>query len=87
MDSVTGNPQLVVKGNRPLLLDHLQKLWLIKSGSIAIFAVERNDGVLEGRRRYLFSLGVGEALFGMGANAQDEPYTCLLYTSPSPRDS
>ncbi|WP_438941522.1 NHLP bacteriocin export ABC transporter permease/ATPase subunit [Moorena bouillonii] len=77
MDSVTGNPQLVVKGNRPLLLDELKKLWLIKSGSIAIFAVERNDGVLEGRRRYLFSLGVGEALFGMGANAQDKPYTML----------
>ncbi|NEO48978.1 MAG: ATP-binding cassette domain-containing protein, partial [Moorea sp. SIO4A3] len=77
MDSVTGNPQLVVKGNRPLVLDDLQKLWLIKSGSIAIFAVERNDGVLEGRRRYLFSLGVGEALFGMGANAQDKPYTMV----------
>nr|WP_229415143.1 NHLP bacteriocin export ABC transporter permease/ATPase subunit [Moorena bouillonii] len=77
VDSVTGNPQLVVKGNRPLLLDELKKLWLIKSGSIAIFAVERNDGVLEGRRRYLFSLGVGEALFGMGANAQDKPYTML----------
>ncbi|WP_293113873.1 NHLP bacteriocin export ABC transporter permease/ATPase subunit [Moorena sp. SIO4G3] len=77
MDSVTGNPQLVVKGNRPLLLDELKKLWLIKSGSIAIFAVERNDGVLEGRRRYLFSLGVGEALFGMGANAQDKPYSIL----------
>ncbi|NEO13312.1 MAG: NHLP bacteriocin export ABC transporter permease/ATPase subunit [Moorea sp. SIO3F7] len=44
---------------------------------MAIFAVERNDGVLEGRRRYLFSLGVGEALFGMGANAQDKPYTML----------
>lgn len=77
MDSVTGNPQLVVKGNRPLLLDELKKIWLIKSGSIAIFAVDRNDGVLEGRHRYLFSLGVGEALFGMGANAQDKPYTML----------
>ncbi|NEO70791.1 MAG: NHLP bacteriocin export ABC transporter permease/ATPase subunit [Moorea sp. SIO3H5] len=44
---------------------------------MAIFAVDRNDGVLEGRRRYLFSLGVGEALFGMGANAQDKPYTML----------
>ncbi len=77
MDSVTGNPQLVVKGNRPVLLDELKKIWLIKSGSIAIFAVERNDGVLETRRRYLFSLGVGEALFGMGANAQDKPYTML----------
>ncbi|NEP49291.1 MAG: NHLP bacteriocin export ABC transporter permease/ATPase subunit [Moorea sp. SIO3C2] len=44
---------------------------------MAIFAVDRNDGVLEGRRRYLFSLGVGEALFGIGANAQDKPYTML----------
>ena len=67
--------QFVVKGNQPLLLDDPQKVWLIESGSIALFAVKIKDGIPDGARRYLFSLEAGEALFGMSANR--ETYSLL----------
>ena len=76
--------QLVIKikGNQPLLLDDPQKVWLIESGSIALFAVKIKGGIPDGSRRYLFSLETGEALFGMAANLELEghPYS-LLATS------
>ena len=62
--------QLIIKGNQPLLLDEPQKVWLIESGSIALFAVKIKDGVPDGSRRYLFSLEAEEALFGMAANPE-----------------
>lgn len=52
-----------VKGNEPLLLDDPQTVWLVKSGTIALFATQ-NDREAQGNRRYLFSVGTGEALFG-----------------------
>ncbi len=67
--------QLVIKGNQPLLLDDPQKVWLIESGSIALFAVKIKDGIPDGARRYLFSLEAGEVLFGMSANR--ETYSLL----------
>ncbi|MDJ0596158.1 MAG: NHLP bacteriocin export ABC transporter permease/ATPase subunit [Pleurocapsa sp. MO_226.B13] len=74
--------QLIIKGNQPLLLDDPQKVWLIESGSIALFAVKIKDGIPDGFRHYLFSLETGEALFGMAANLELEghPYS-LLATS------
>ena len=74
--------QLIIKGNQPLLLNDPQKVWLIESGSIALFAVKIKDGIPDGSRRYLFSLETGEALFGMAANLELEghPYS-LLATS------
>ncbi len=56
--------QLVIKGNQSLLLDDPQKVWLIESGSIELFAVKTKDSVPDSRRRYLFNLETGEALFG-----------------------
>jgi hypothetical protein len=45
-----------VKGNEPILLDDPQKVWLVQSGSMALFAVTVKDSVIEGTRRYLFSI-------------------------------
>jgi hypothetical protein len=59
---------LRVKGNEPLLLDDSKTVWVIDSGSMALFAVRVKDGVLEGTRHYLFSTRVGEALFGVAPN-------------------
>lgn len=53
-----------VTGNEPILLDDPQKVWVIQSGLIALFAVTVEDGVIEGTRRYLCSCSTGEALFG-----------------------
>jgi NHLM bacteriocin system ABC transporter ATP-binding protein len=53
-----------VNGSEPILLDDLNKIWIIQRGSIALFAVRIEDGVATGNRRYLCSLNQGEALFG-----------------------
>lgn len=53
-----------VKGNKPLLLDDPQKVWLVKSGTLALFATKVIDQEAQGNRRYLFSVSAGEALFG-----------------------
>ncbi|MFN6565495.1 MAG: NHLP bacteriocin export ABC transporter permease/ATPase subunit [Nostoc sp. ChiSLP01] len=47
-----------LKGNEPILLDDPQVVWVVQSGSVAVFAVN------EGTRRYLFSCDSKEALFG-----------------------
>jgi NHLM bacteriocin system ABC transporter ATP-binding protein len=52
-----------VKGNEPLLLDDPQTVWLVKSGTIALFATQIEPEA-QGNRRYLFSVGTGEALLG-----------------------
>ncbi|MHC5729345.1 MAG: NHLP bacteriocin export ABC transporter permease/ATPase subunit, partial [Nostoc sp.] len=56
--------QYRVNGNEPILLDDPQTVWLIQSGSVALFAVTVKDGVIEGTRRYLFGSDSQEALFG-----------------------
>jgi ATP-binding cassette subfamily C protein len=56
----------VFKGNQPILLDDPQTVWVVQSGSIALFAVTVNNSLTEGTRRYLFSNYPGEALFGGG---------------------
>jgi NHLM bacteriocin system ABC transporter ATP-binding protein len=52
-----------IKGNKPLLLDDPQAVWLVQSGSMALFAVSVEYGTPEGARHYLFSTEPGEALF------------------------
>ena len=58
-----------VKANEPILLNDPQSIWVVQSGSIAIFAVTVNQGVIEGTRRYLSSCDLQEAIFGSFARA------------------
>ena len=51
-------------GNEPLLLDDRQNIWIIKTGTIALFAAKVKDSLVSGDRQYLFDVGAGEALFG-----------------------
>jgi len=60
-----------INGNQPFLLDDPQTVWLVQSGSVALFAVKVNQGVIEGIRRYLFSCDSGAALFGTGGGCTD----------------
>ncbi|RUT08787.1 NHLP family bacteriocin export ABC transporter permease/ATPase subunit [Dulcicalothrix desertica PCC 7102] len=53
-----------LKGNEPILLNDPQALWQIQSGSISLFVVTVDNGIIQGNRRYLFSCNPGEALFG-----------------------
>ncbi|MHC5771717.1 MAG: NHLP bacteriocin export ABC transporter permease/ATPase subunit [Nostoc sp.] len=59
----------IINGNEPILLNDPSRVWVVQSGSLALFAVTLKDGVIEGTRRYLCSINEGEALFGT-ANQQ-----------------
>ncbi|MCC5645527.1 NHLP bacteriocin export ABC transporter permease/ATPase subunit [Nostoc sp. CHAB 5824] len=61
----------IVNGNEPILLDDPSRIWVVQSGSMALFAVTVKDGVIEGTRRYLSSISQGEALFGTAVSAGD----------------
>lgn len=52
------------KGNEPILLDDLQSIWIVQSGSVSLFAVTVKNDVIEGTRRYLCSSEPENALFG-----------------------
>ncbi|MCL4521630.1 MAG: NHLP bacteriocin export ABC transporter permease/ATPase subunit [Firmicutes bacterium] len=60
---------LAIEGNHPLDLSDGESIWLVRSGAINIFAVQFVDGEPSGRRRFMFSASVGEALFGMERKA------------------
>ncbi|MBR8834875.1 MAG: NHLP bacteriocin export ABC transporter permease/ATPase subunit [Stigonema ocellatum SAG 48.90 = DSM 106950] len=53
-----------IKGNEPLLLDDPQMVWVVQSGTLALFATKVEEGEPKGNRHYLFSISAGEALFG-----------------------
>ncbi|WP_416669614.1 NHLP bacteriocin export ABC transporter permease/ATPase subunit [Egbenema bharatensis] len=61
-----------IYGNEPLLLNDPQQIWLVQSGSLALFTVQVNQGVIKGDRRYLFSIYSGEALFGIALDPARE---------------
>jgi NHLM bacteriocin system ABC transporter ATP-binding protein len=54
----------IINGNEPILLNDPAQVWVIQSGSMALFAVSVKNGVIEGTRHYLCSISQGEALFG-----------------------
>lgn len=62
--------QYTVKGNEPILLNDPQTVWLVKSGSMAIFAVAVKNGIAEGSRRYLFTVGDKEVMFSTSTSGE-----------------
>ncbi|MDJ1184359.1 NHLP bacteriocin export ABC transporter permease/ATPase subunit [Roseofilum casamattae] len=68
--------QTVIQGNKPLLLNDSNQIWVIESGAMVVFAVSVVNGVAEGARRYLFSTTANEALFGL-SNLENIPYQLL----------
>ncbi|WP_414756264.1 NHLP bacteriocin export ABC transporter permease/ATPase subunit [Anabaena sp. CCY 9910] len=54
----------IINGNEPIVLNDSSRVWVVQSGSVALFAVTVKDGVIDGTRRYLCSISQGEALFG-----------------------
>jgi ATP-binding cassette subfamily C protein len=57
-----------LRGNEVLRVDDPLSLWVVDSGSVALFAVDRLPAG-GGRRRYLFSLEPGDGLFGIEPGA------------------
>lgn len=52
------------QANEPILLNDPSVLWVVSSGSIALFGARVEDGVVIGTRRYLFSLEEGQVVCG-----------------------
>lgn len=63
------------KGNEPIVLDDPQTVWIVKSGTLAVFATPLRDGIPEGNRRYLFTTRKQQALFSIASEAV--PYQLL----------
>ncbi|MFB2880574.1 NHLP bacteriocin export ABC transporter permease/ATPase subunit [Floridanema aerugineum] len=59
--------KLVLEGEI-LLLDDSEKVWMIESGSVAVYIGKFENGNLSGSRQYLFTTEIGEALFGFSKN-------------------
>lgn len=72
-------PQLYkIKSNEPVLLDDPQSVWVLQSGSMAVFSITVQDGKPVGTRGYLFSSFPGEALFGTALSSEGEKHRGLL---------
>lgn len=63
-----------IKGNEPIILDDPETIWVVKSGSLAVFAIPLKEGVAEGTRRYLFTTRTRQAMFGIPSDSQPLPY-------------
>ena len=63
--------------NKPLLLDNSENIWLVKSGCWALFAINVENGIPKGRRRYLFSVKAGEIMFGANSISLEDGYQIL----------
>ena len=65
----------LVRGNQAFLIKDSQIVWVVKSGSVALFATDLEAGEPKGSRSYLFSLKPGEALFGLVSSSDSETKT------------
>jgi NHLM bacteriocin system ABC transporter ATP-binding protein len=68
--------QYNLQGNSPLVLP-FNNVWLVKSGTVAVFAVVTLDGISHGGRRYLFDVNPGEALFGISPTPEGQSYELI----------
>lgn len=59
-----------VSANRPLLLNDPDKVWLVYSGVVDVFATPLEDGEVAGMRTHLFRCSAGQVLFGIPAGAE-----------------
>jgi NHLM bacteriocin system ABC transporter ATP-binding protein len=66
-----------IRGNQLLVLNDPKQIWQVQSGSLALFAVPIKNGVVEGERRYLFTVSPGQALFGMALSDRPEAMSMI----------
>ncbi len=59
-----GGERRAFEGNRPLILSDPDSVWIVLSGSMAIFAGTTERGRLSGPRRRLFCVQPGDLMFG-----------------------
>ncbi len=82
MDTLQGEKRLV-PGNNLLLLTEPNTVWFVLAGSLAVFSSRCEAGKPTGRRRYLFTVAAGDALF---AAASSKAGFILLAVSLEPSE-
>ncbi len=65
----------ILPGNYPYILDIPDTVWLVSSGTMAVFAVATEYGEAKGTRRYLFDVNPGDILIGIPVNKEGYSYT------------
>ncbi|HEX2080411.1 MAG TPA: NHLP bacteriocin export ABC transporter permease/ATPase subunit [Longimicrobium sp.] len=78
--ALAGGRTLAAAGNRPVRL-HPERVWVVRTGRIDVFATWMAGGEPEGPRRHLFRLEAGDAVFGVGEDP-DGPRALLAVGSP-----
>jgi len=68
---------LKLKGNEHLLLDCPETIWVVESGTLALFALTLENGIPSGVRHYLLSIGSQQALFGIAPSLGEKPLGVL----------
>ncbi|MDQ4126628.1 MAG: hypothetical protein M3151_01500, partial [Actinomycetota bacterium] len=64
-------------GDRPVMLDDPEKVWVVYSGKIDVFSARVSEGEISGPRRHLCRVGSGRALFGMDLSRAPEEMQVL----------
>lgn len=64
------HPARSIRGNQKLLLNEPETVWLIKTGTVAVFAIETVAGQPKGRRHHLFDVEADQLLLGASTPAQ-----------------
>jgi NHLM bacteriocin system ABC transporter ATP-binding protein len=59
-----------LNGHQPIKLNDPQQVWIVQSGSIAIFSVTINSDKVVGQRQYLCTINANEAIFGASDTTQ-----------------
>ncbi|HEU0302036.1 MAG TPA: ABC transporter transmembrane domain-containing protein, partial [Longimicrobium sp.] len=78
--ALAGGRTLAVTGNRPVRL-HPERVWIVRTGRIDVFATLVLNGEPDGPRRHLVRLEAGDPVFGVGEDP-DDPRALLAVGSP-----
>lgn len=65
----------LLQGNYPFILNIPDTVWLVSSGTMALFAVATENGKATGKRRYLFDVNPGDIILGIPVNLEGNSYS------------
>jgi NHLM bacteriocin system ABC transporter ATP-binding protein len=77
-----GGVKVELGGNRPKLLDDSDKIWVVETGRIEVFAVKLEAGKPYGRRHHLFTANPGDALWGVSFEKHQKEAVLLATALP-----
>jgi NHLM bacteriocin system ABC transporter ATP-binding protein len=73
--------KISVEGNRPLVLDDPEKVWVVQEGRIEVFAVRLKAGEPFGHRSHIFTANPGDTIWGVSPEKHEEGLA-LMATGP-----